>query len=153
MIAFSTAAEVRRAWDAQRHTATELANEQASAAFQASDVARAMRTGQEVEAKAEDLLRREISVTQRLIKNTRTNDPRRPDFLLRLAEGYFELVQVNTRDVRKLDDPIHQACTVKKNFSAVEPGSETSASSPSQVLQTQPFLLSFCTQPARSPLE
>ena len=74
-----------------------------------------LRNKEKVEHKAESLLRREISVTQRLIKNTRTTDPRRPDFLLRLAEGFFELVQVATRNVRKLDDPIHQACTVKKN--------------------------------------
>jgi tetratricopeptide (TPR) repeat protein len=74
-----------------------------------------LRNKEKVEHKAESLLRREISVTQRLIKNTRTNDPRRPDFLLRLAEGYFELVQVATRDVRKLDEPIHDACQVKKN--------------------------------------
>ena len=39
------------------------------------------------------------------------------------------------------------------NFSGVEPGSDTIASSPSQVLQTQPFFDSFCTQPARSPVE
>lgn len=74
-----------------------------------------LRNKEQVEEKAESLLRREIQVTQRLIKNTRTNDPRRPDFLLRLAEGYFELVQVATRNVRKLDDPIHQSCQVKKN--------------------------------------
>ena len=41
--------------------------------------------------------------------------PRRPDFLLRLAEGYFELVQVATRAVRKLDDPIYDACNKRKN--------------------------------------
>jgi tetratricopeptide (TPR) repeat protein len=74
-----------------------------------------LRNKDKVEQKAEGLLRREISVTQRLIKNTHTEDPRRPDFLLRLAEGWFELVQVETRNVRKLDEPIHQACTVKKN--------------------------------------
>jgi D-aminopeptidase len=34
-IAFSTARAVRRAWDAERHMTTELANEQASAVFQA----------------------------------------------------------------------------------------------------------------------
>jgi D-aminopeptidase len=34
-IAFSTARVVRRAWDADRLTTTELANEQASALFQA----------------------------------------------------------------------------------------------------------------------
>lgn len=36
VIAFSTAAEVRRAWDAQRLTTTELSNEQASAVFEAA---------------------------------------------------------------------------------------------------------------------
>ncbi|MDH5674138.1 MAG: tetratricopeptide repeat protein [Myxococcales bacterium] len=74
-----------------------------------------LRNKDKVEAKAESLLRREITVTKRLIKNTRTNDPRRADFLLRLAEGYFELVQVATRNVRKLDDPIYDACSKKKN--------------------------------------
>jgi tetratricopeptide (TPR) repeat protein len=74
-----------------------------------------LRNKEKIEERAETLLRREIDVTRRLIKNTRTNDPRRPDFLLRLAEGFFELVQVATRNVRKLDDPIHQACQVKKN--------------------------------------
>lgn len=34
-VAFSTAREVRRAWDAKRHTTTELANEEVSALFQA----------------------------------------------------------------------------------------------------------------------
>ena len=36
VIAFSTAAEVRRAWDARRHTTTELSNEEASALFEAA---------------------------------------------------------------------------------------------------------------------
>ena len=44
-----------------------------------------LRNKEKVEQKAESLLRREIEVTLRLIKNTRTTDPRRPDFLLRLA--------------------------------------------------------------------
>jgi D-aminopeptidase len=35
-LAFSTAASVRRAFDAQRHTTTELANQEMSAVFQAS---------------------------------------------------------------------------------------------------------------------
>jgi hypothetical protein len=42
---------------------------------------------------------------------------------------------------------------VKVNFSGAVPGTDTMASSPSQVLQIQPLLDSFCTQPARSPLE
>ena len=42
---------------------------------------------------------------------------------------------------------------VKMNFSGAAPGIEISDSSPSQVLQIQPFLDSFCTHPARSPVE
>ena len=74
-----------------------------------------LRNKEKTEAKAKDLLLREIQVTKRLIKNTRVNDTRRADFLLRLAEGYFELVQVAQSDVRKLDEPMHQSCTVKKD--------------------------------------
>lgn len=76
-----------------------------------------LRNKEKTEAKAKDLLLRELQVTKRLIKNTRTNDSRRADFLLRLAEGYFELVQVTTAEVRKLDDPIYQACNAKKDKS------------------------------------
>lgn len=74
-----------------------------------------LRNKEKLETKAESLLRREIGVTQRLIKNTRTSDNRRADYLLRLAEGYFELVQLATTNVRKYDDPIYQACQVKKS--------------------------------------
>jgi tetratricopeptide (TPR) repeat protein len=74
-----------------------------------------LRNKEKGEKKAKDLLLREIQVTKRLIKNTRANDTRRAEFLLRLAEGYFELVQVAQADVRKLDEPIHQSCTVKKD--------------------------------------
>jgi tetratricopeptide (TPR) repeat protein len=74
-----------------------------------------LRNKEKIEQKAESLLRREISVTQRLIKNTRTSDTRRPDYLLRLAEGYFELVQLATADVRKQDEPIYDACQRQKN--------------------------------------
>jgi tetratricopeptide (TPR) repeat protein len=74
-----------------------------------------LRNKDKSEKKARDLLVREIAVTKRLIKNTRVNDTRRADFLLRLAEGYFELVQVAQADVRKLDEPIHESCTVKKD--------------------------------------
>lgn len=74
-----------------------------------------LRNKEKLETKAESLLRRELGVTQRLIKNTRTDDARRPDYLLRLAEGYFELVQLATTNVRKLDDPIFDACQRQKN--------------------------------------
>src|SRR5262245_24080950 len=42
--------------------------------------------------------------------------------------------------------------TVKANFSVVEPGIDTIAISPSQVLQIQPFRENFWTHPARSPV-
>ena len=42
---------------------------------------------------------------------------------------------------------------VALNFSDTVPGMVTIAISPSQVLQNQPFFESFCTKPARSPLE
>jgi tetratricopeptide (TPR) repeat protein len=74
-----------------------------------------LRNKEKLETKAESLLRREIGITQRLIKNTRTSDGRRPDYLLRLAEGYFELVQLATANVRKLDEPVYDACQRKKN--------------------------------------
>ncbi|HET8936918.1 MAG TPA: tetratricopeptide repeat protein, partial [Polyangiales bacterium] len=74
-----------------------------------------LRNKEKSEKKAKDLLVRELQVTKRLIKNTRANDPRRPEFLLRLAEGYFELVQVAQGDVRKMDEPLHEACAVKRD--------------------------------------
>lgn len=74
-----------------------------------------LRNKEKSEKKAKDLLVRELQVTKRLIKNTRANDPRRPEFLLRLAEGYFELVQVAQSDVRKMDEPLHEACAVKRD--------------------------------------
>jgi hypothetical protein len=49
---------------------------------------------------------------------------------------------------------VASSCTVNWNFSTVAvPGSDTSASSPSQVLHSQPLRENFCTQPARSPSE
>ncbi len=69
----------------------------------------------EIRQRGEQLLRREIQLTERLVRNTRTNDPRRPDILLRLAESYFELQQTLTAQVRSFDDPIFQACDRQKN--------------------------------------
>lgn len=68
-----------------------------------------------LQVRAKKLLTREIQVTRRLLKNMKTSDKRRADVLLRLAEGYFELTQVASREVRKLDDPIYEACQVKKD--------------------------------------
>jgi len=69
----------------------------------------------EIRQRGEQLLRREIQLTERLVRNSRANDPRRPDILLRLAESYFELQQTLTAQVRGFDDPIFQACTRQKN--------------------------------------
>ncbi len=79
------------------------------------DVTSATGRAAEIRQRGEQLLRREIQLTERLVHNTRTNDPRRPDILLRLAESYFELQQTLTAQVRGFDDPIFQACTQQKN--------------------------------------
>ena len=62
-------------------------------------------------ARAESLLNREIGILQRLIKNSSTDDPRRPEVLLRLAETQFELQMAQNAKVRSFDDPIYEACT------------------------------------------
>jgi len=76
-----------------------------------------LRNKEKIEVKAAQLLTREIRVTQRLLRNMRKNRKERPDVLLRLAENFFDLTQTRTREVRKLDDPIHEACRVKKSKS------------------------------------
>lgn len=76
-----------------------------------------LRNRENLQIRAKQLLEREIEITKRLIKNTPTTDRRRPDYLLRLAESYFEMVQTQNAEVRGLDDPIFQACRVKKNAS------------------------------------
>ncbi|MCG8553875.1 MAG: tetratricopeptide repeat protein [Proteobacteria bacterium] len=68
-----------------------------------------------IKSKAQSLLKKEIRITQRLIRNTRKNHPQRPDYLLRLGEGYFELMQQQTVALRNLDDPIFAACKEKKD--------------------------------------
>jgi len=70
-----------------------------------------LRNQDQGQKKAKDLLLREIQVTKRLVKNTRTTDPRRPDYLLRLAEDQFELSHAAQADVRAYDEPIYQACS------------------------------------------
>ncbi len=74
-----------------------------------------LRARKKVQARARRLLDQEVRVTKRLIQNTRKNDPRRPDFLLRLAELYFEMITQQNATVRKLDDPIYKACRKKKD--------------------------------------
>ncbi|MBW2546675.1 MAG: tetratricopeptide repeat protein, partial [Deltaproteobacteria bacterium] len=56
-------------------------------------------------------LEREISILQRLVKNSADDDPRRPQILLRLAETQFEMQIAKNAKVRSFDDPIYEACT------------------------------------------
>lgn len=69
------------------------------------------RTGrQAAETRQLDLLNRETEILQRLVRNTRNDDPQRPEILLRLAETYFEQQNaINTR-IRSFDQPKFDAC-------------------------------------------
>jgi len=71
--------------------------------------AASLRNRQNMEVRAQKLLDREITVLKRLIKNTPTDSPKRPDILLRLAETFFELQQQASAKVRSFDEPIFQA--------------------------------------------
>jgi len=68
-----------------------------------------------VQARAAQLLEREIRILKRLVQNTRSNNPQRPDILLRLAETFFEMQTALTARVRSFDEPIYQSCNVRKN--------------------------------------
>jgi tetratricopeptide (TPR) repeat protein len=68
-----------------------------------------LRNKGDVKAREEKLLDKEITVLKRLIKNTPTDSPKRPDILLRLAETYFEMQQAANVKVRSFDEPIFQA--------------------------------------------
>lgn len=68
-----------------------------------------------VQARAEQLLQREIRILNRLVQNTRQNNPQRPDILLRLAETQFEMQTALNQRVRSFDEPIFQACRRQKN--------------------------------------
>jgi len=76
-----------------------------------------LRNQKNIQARAKRLLDQEVKITKRLIQNTRVNDTRRPDFLLRLTELYFEMVTQQNAEVRKWDEPIYDACNRKKNAS------------------------------------
>jgi tetratricopeptide (TPR) repeat protein len=65
--------------------------------------------------RARELLDREVQILQRLVRNTRQNNPQRPEILLRLAETYFELQQAVNADARGLDDDIYTACEEQHN--------------------------------------
>lgn len=76
------------------------------------------RNRERLQGRAEQLLRQEIQITERLVRNTRQDDPNRPEVLLRLAETYFELQQTLTARVRSFDEPIFQSCEQQKNTNA-----------------------------------
>ena len=71
------------------------------------------RNRDQVQARAWDLLQREVQVLTRLVRNTRTTDSRRPDILLRLAETYFEMQTVVNNRVRSFDEPLFAAREAK----------------------------------------
>ena len=67
----------------------------------------------EIQVRALGLLQREVTVLERLVGRMRGNDPRGAEYLLSLAEAYFELQQVYNRRARELDEPIFQARSSK----------------------------------------
>lgn len=69
----------------------------------------------EVHARSRQLLEKEIGVLKNLVQRARTDNPDRPEYLLRLAETYFELQQSINVEVRSYDEPIYQACNVERN--------------------------------------
>ena len=76
----------------------------------------ATRTGRErVQAREWQLLQREVRILNRLVSNTRQNNPQRPEILLRLAETQFEMQTALNARVRSFDEPIFQACQQQKN--------------------------------------
>ncbi len=70
---------------------------------------------EQTRARAEGLLEKEIAILQRLVKNSASDDPRRPEVLLRLAETQFEMQIAKNAKVRSFDDPIYEACTRDKD--------------------------------------
>jgi tetratricopeptide (TPR) repeat protein len=99
---------------AQRDTPTAKQKLQVGPGFELSE---AERRGKEkaTQQRAWELLQREVTVLKRLVSNTRKDDARRPDILLRLAETFFEMQQTLTARVRSFDEPIFQACQQQKD--------------------------------------
>jgi tetratricopeptide (TPR) repeat protein len=62
-----------------------------------------------IETRAQALLQREVQVLERLVSRTREGDVRGADYLLRLAETYFELQTFYNAQARGLDQPIFEA--------------------------------------------
>ncbi len=83
------------------------------------DIDLATRTGRaKIQARQQALLDKEIRILGRLIANRPQNDPQRPEVLVRLAETQFEMQLARKAAVRSFDDPIHDACVVKKDQAA-----------------------------------
>lgn len=64
---------------------------------------------QHVEARALDLLNQEVTTSERIVGRMRAGDPRGADYLLRLAETYFELQTYWNNHARTLDQPLFDA--------------------------------------------
>ena len=73
----------------------------------------ARRNRARLESRAQGLLEREVQVLERLVSRMREGDPRGADYLLRLAETYFELQTFYNTQARGLDNPIFEARQAK----------------------------------------
>lgn len=73
----------------------------------------------DIQIRAKALLEREISTLERLAGRARAGDARGGEYLLRLAEAYFEFQQLYTNEARKLDEALFQA-EQSKNRSKVD---------------------------------
>lgn len=62
-----------------------------------------------LEVRALDLLQQEIETTERIVLRMPDGDPRGADYLLRLAETFFELETYWTTAARSLDQPLFEA--------------------------------------------
>ncbi|MGF1469689.1 MAG: tetratricopeptide repeat protein [Sandaracinaceae bacterium] len=62
-----------------------------------------------IEVRELQLLQREVTVLERLVNRLRDGDPRGAEYLLSLAEAYFELQQIYKTRAGELEEPIFQA--------------------------------------------
>lgn len=69
----------------------------------------ARRNQERLQQRAKSLLLREVRVLERLVSRARPGNPRGAQFLLRLAETYFELQRVFSTEAGSLDQPIFEA--------------------------------------------
>lgn len=84
-------------------------------------VVQAARTGfrQKRQKRVEAIIRQEIELTKRLIRNTRADSSEMPPRRLRLAQNYEDLLQSARASVRQLDEPIYEA-RQKRNKARVQ---------------------------------